>query len=370
MGTGTARVGVASAEEDTMNATASLPVTTEDHGTDRIVVNVTDSALLDAYSRAVVHVAETVSPSVVKIEAEMAPLARGPLVPPGRRRPREDAEPVRGSGSGFVFTPDGYILTNSHVVSGARRLVVILNDGRRLTGSLVGDDPHTDLAVVRVEGSDLAPARLGDSSALRVGQLVVALGNPYGFDCTVTAGVVSALGRSLRTQSGRLIDDIIQTDAALNPGNSGGPLVNTHGEVIGVNTAMIRPAQGICFAVAMRTASFVVSRLIRDGRLRRSYIGVGGQDVPLLRKVVRYFDLPTESGVMVASLEAGSPGDRAGLREGDIVLRFGEVWVKGIDDLHRLLTEERVGEPIPIVVLRGTERLTLTLRPGETPRRP
>jgi S1-C subfamily serine protease len=331
-------------------------------GDDDAATAPSDSRLLDAYSRAVVHVAKTVSPSVVKIEAE---LGRPPGAPERRGR---NEEPARGSGSGFVFTPDGYVLTNSHVVSGAKKLTVILNDGRRLVGSLVGDDPHTDLALVRVDAPDLVPARLGDSSALRVGQLVVALGNPYGFDCTVTAGVVSALGRSLRSQSGRLIDDVIQTDAALNPGNSGGPLVNTHGEVIGVNTAMIRPAQGICFAVAMRTASFVVSRLMRDGRLRRSYIGVGGQDVPLLRKVVRFFDLPIESGVMVISVEADSPGAAAGLRDGDIMLRFGETWIEGIDDLHRQLTEERVGDPVELMVLRGRERLTLTLRPGENPR--
>ncbi len=321
-----------------------------------------DTALLDAYSRAVVEVAETVSPSVVRIEAELPSR-------PGRGRspaPAPEQTP-RGSGSGFVFTPDGYILTNSHVVSGARRLDVSLNDGTRLAASLVGDDPHTDLAVIRVTAPDLVPARLGDSSALRVGQLVVAIGNPYGFDCTVTAGVVSALGRSLRSQSGRLIDDVVQTDAALNPGNSGGPLVNTHGEVIGVNTAMIRPAQGLCFAVAMRTVSFVMSRLIRDGRIRRSYIGVGGQDVPLLRKVVRFFDLPVESGVMVASVEADSPGERADLRPGDFVLRFGASWIKGIDDLHRLLTEEQVGQPVELGILRGTQLRTLTLVPSEIP---
>jgi S1-C subfamily serine protease len=322
-----------------------------------------EGALLDAYSQAVVDVAEAVSPSVVRIEAEL------PADPRAARAARGPEQQPRGSGSGFVFTPDGYILTNSHVVSGARRLEVSLNDGTRLQASLVGDDPHTDLAIIRVSGAGLQPARLGDSSALRVGQLVVAIGNPYGFDCTVTAGVVSALGRSLRSQSGRLIDDVIQTDAALNPGNSGGPLVNTRGEVIGVNTAMIRPAQGLCFAVAMRTASFVMSRLIRDGRIRRSYIGVGGQDVPLLRRVVRFFDLPVESSVMVASVEADSPGERAGLRAGDFVLRFGDTWIKGIDDLHRLLTEERVGQRIELQVLRGTQRLTLELSPSETPRR-
>jgi S1-C subfamily serine protease len=324
-----------------------------------------DLALLDAYSQAVIRAAEAVSPSVVKIEAELAPRQ----APTGARpRPGEDEHP-RGSGSGFVFTPDGYILTNSHVVSGARKLSVYLADGQRLPASLVGDDPHTDLAVVQVSTASLPAVKLGDSSALRVGQLVVAIGNPYGFDTTVTAGVVSAVGRSLRSQSGRLIDDVIQTDAALNPGNSGGPLVNTRGEVVGINTAMIRPAQGICFAVAMRTASFVVSRLVRDGRIRRSYIGVGGQDVPLLRKVVRYFDLPVDSGVMVVTVEARSPAAKAGLRDGDIVVRFGEHWVSGIDDLHKQLTDERVGELHDLVVLRGTERLTLPLRPSDGPAR-
>jgi S1-C subfamily serine protease len=324
----------------------------------RVVPAPDDFALLDAYSQSVVRVAEEVSPSVLRIEAELAR-------PEKRRRGGPDESPGRGTGSGFVFTPDGYILTNSHVVSGARRLEVTLHDGRRHPAILVGDDPHTDLAVIRVAADELIPARLGDSNRLRVGQLVVAIGNPYGFDCTVTAGVVSALGRSLRSHSGRLIDDVIQTDAALNPGNSGGPLVNTAGEVIGVNTAMIRPAQGICFAVAMRTASFVVSRLIRDGRIRRSYVGVGGQDIPLLRRVVRFFDLPIESGVMLISVEPDSPGAIAGLREGDIVVRFGDSWIRGIDELHRLLTEETVGAPIEITVLRGRERLSLTLRPGE-----
>jgi S1-C subfamily serine protease len=325
-----------------------------------------EGVLLDAYSRAIVDVAETVSPSVVKIEAELpAPPAPARQRRPGPPGPRED-NPT-GSGSGFVFTPDGYILTNSHVVHGARKLSVYLNDGQKLPAALVGDDPHTDLAVIQVSAPGLVPARFGRSEDLRVGQLVVAIGNPFGFDCTVTAGVVSALGRSLRSQSGRLIDDVIQTDAALNPGNSGGPLVNTRGEVIGVNTAMIRPAQGICFAVAMRTANFVVSRLIHDGRIRRSYIGVGGQDIPLHRRVQRYFDLPDESGVMIVSVEPGSPAATAGLRDGDIIVRLGEQPIARIDQLHRLLTEEQVGQPQVLTLLRGREQITATVIPTEAP---
>ena len=340
-----------------------------------------ERAALDAYSEVVVRVAETVSPSVVKIEAEVPARAGGPRPPRGN-------EPATASGSGFIFTPDGYILTNSHVVSGARRLTVLLLDGRRLAASVVGDDPHTDLALVRVDpppaveataidglggdpGAPLVAAKLGDSSALRVGQMVVAIGNPYGFDCTVTAGVVSALGRSLRAQSGRLIDDVIQTDAALNPGNSGGPLVNGRGEVVGVNTAMIRPAQGLCFAIAMGTASFVVSRLMRDGRIRRSYVGEGGQTVPLLRKVVRYHALEVDAGALVISVEPGSPAAAAGLREGDIIVRYGERWVGGVDDLHRVLTEEQVGVGSPVTVLRGVHKLELTVVPRELhPHRP
>jgi S1-C subfamily serine protease len=339
-----------------------------------------ESRALDAYSEVVVRVAETVSPSVVKIEAEVR-------LPEGRHRtpPGAKGETPTASGSGFIFTPDGYILTNSHVVHDARRLRVTLLDGRRLPATLVGDDPHTDLAVIRVDpppavaaafpgplgdpdslGAPLVPATLGDSGELRVGQLVVAIGNPFGFDCTVTAGVVSALGRSLRAQSGRMIEDVVQTDAALNPGNSGGPLVNARGEVVGVNTAMIRPAQGLCFAVGVNTARFVVSRLIRDGRLRRSYVGIGAQTVPLLRRVVRYFDLKVEASALVTAIEPGSPAAAAGLREGDFIVRFGEHWVGGVDDLHRLLTEDQVGVPSTVTVVRGTERLDLTITPGES----
>jgi S1-C subfamily serine protease len=307
-------------------------------------------------------VAAAVSPSVVRIDVE------GVKSQPRPGRPRGPNEAV-GSGSGFVFTPDGYVLTNSHVVSGARRILVSLLDGRKLPGHLVGDDPDTDLAVLRLpartdDATPLTPVALGDSSALRVGQIAIAVGNPFGFDCTVTAGVVSALGRSLRTQSGRMVDDVIQTDAALNPGNSGGPLLDAQGRVIGVNTAMILPAQGICFAIAVNTAAFVVGKLIHEGRIQRSYLGVAGQNVPLHRRVVRFHDLPLESAVFVVSVEPGSPGARAGLRDGDLIVGFGGKPVAGIDDLHRLLTEGQAGQETSLIVVRGSERLALPVRPS------
>src|SRR5262245_32022809 len=283
-----------------------------------------DEDLLDAYSRAVTGAAERTSPSVVKIEVE-----------PGRSR-------QGGTGSGFVFTPDGFILTNSHVVQPGGPLKVMLPDGRRIEGRVVGDDPATDLAVLRVGGGNLVPAALGDSRSVKVGHLAIAIGNPFGFQCTVTAGVVSALGRSLRSITGRLMDDIIQTDAALNPGNSGGPLVNSRGEVIGVNTATILPAQGICFAIAVSTAKFVAGKLIQDGRIRRAYLGIGGQTVPLPRKVVRFHALGHESGVLVISIDSGGAGQKAGLQEGDVIIGLGNDVVSGVDDLQRILTEGQV----------------------------
>src|ERR1700738_4993036 len=261
---------------------------------------------MDAYSRAVIAAAEKVSPSVVYIEVQQPAKSRRVNVP---RMPQE----VRGSGSGFIFTPDGFILTNSHVVHGAVGIEVTVSDGSKYQADLIGDDPDTDLAVIRINAPNLVPTRLGEAQKIRVGQLVVAIGNPYGFQYTVTAGVVSALGRSLRAQSGRLMDDVIQTDAALNPGNSGGPLVNSRGEVIGVNTAMILPAQGISFATSIDTAKFVASRLIRDGRVSRSYIGMAGQNVPLPRRIVRYYNLAVESGILVVSFEGDSPARKAGL---------------------------------------------------------
>jgi S1-C subfamily serine protease len=319
-----------------------------------------DDALLDAYSQAVTGAVARVSPSVVNIEVHQA----------GRTRTGESRE-RRGGGSGFVFTPDGLILTNSHVVHDARRIEVTLTDGRRMPATAIGDDPASDLAVIRIEKPrvdepGLTAAALGDSQQLRVGQLVVAIGAPYGFQSTVTAGVVSALGRSLRSYSGRLIDDVIQTDAALNPGNSGGPLVDSAGRVIGVNTATILPAQGICFAIGINTAKFVASRLLRDGRIRRSYIGVSAQTVPVHRRVVRFYDLSKESGALVLSVEEKSPAQRASVREGDVIVALEGRPIAGVDDLHRVLTDVRVGVSGSLTVLRHTEKLELKIVPEET----
>lgn len=319
-----------------------------------------DASLLDAYSTAVTNAVERVSPSVAHIEVHQSA---------GRTRSGEPRE-RQGGGSGFVFTPDGLILTNSHVVHEAVRIGVTLADGRRMPATLIGEDPATDLAVIRLEQPQgdkfgLTVATLGDSQKLRVGQIAIAIGAPYGFQSTVTAGVVSALGRSLRSYSGRLIDDVIQTDASLNPGNSGGPLVDSAGRVIGVNTATILPAQGICFAIGINTAKFVASRLLRDGRIRRSFVGISGQTVPVHRRVVRFYDLPKETGALVISVEDGSPAKRAGLREGDVIVGLEGQPVAGVDDLHRLLTEVRVGVSCSLTVLRYTEKLELKVVPEE-----
>jgi S1-C subfamily serine protease len=319
----------------------------------------TDDELLDAYSRAVIGAAEKVSPSVVNIE--VGPRQGTPRA--GSPHPRPEPG---GKGSGFIFTPDGFVLTNSHVVHDAGQVEVELTDGRRLRAERVGDDPETDLAVVWINAPNLVPASMGDSHAVRVGQLVIALGNPYGFQCTVTAGVVSALGRSLRSRSGRMMDNIIQTDAALNPGNSGGPLADSRGEVIGVNTAVILPAQGICFAIAINTAKFVAGQLIKEGKIRRSYIGLAGQDVPLQRRIVRFHNLPVESGILVVAVEGGSPAQRAAVLEGDVIVGYGDQPISGIDQLHRVLTEKQVGVRSSLTVIRRGEKQVLPIVPEES----
>ena len=299
-----------------------------------------DLSLFDAYSQAVVSAVEVIGPSVVKIDGG-------------------------GTGSGFVFAPDGLILTNSHVVAGARRIGVTLPDGRDLGADLVGDDPHTDLAVLRVSALDLIAAPFGDSSTLRPGQLVIAIGNPFGFQHTVTAGVVSALGRSLRARTVRLLENLIQTDAALNPGNSGGPLVTSHSQVVGVNTAVILGGQGIAFAVPINTARYVVSCLLRDGRVRRSHLGVAGQDTPIARRFVRAHQLQHERGVTVTAVSEGSAAAEAELRPGDVILEFAGEAVRGVDDLHRLLTEERIGQLVAIKILRRGELRRVLVTPRE-----
>jgi len=321
-----------SAEEGGLNDTAAL----------------SDDELLDAYSQAVIGAAEKVSPSVVNIEVSTGDRRRG------------------GSGSGFVFTPDGFLLTNSHVVHGASKIEVTLLDGRRGEAQLIGDDPETDLAVIRINAPNLMSVDFGDSNKIRVGQLAIAIGNPYGFQYSVTAGVVSALGRSLRSGTGRLIDNVIQTDAALNPGNSGGPLVNSRGEVIGVNTAVILPAQGICLATAINTAKFVAGQLIKESRVRRSYIGVAGQVVPLHRRLVRHHNLAVETGILVVSTEPGGPSSKAGVQEGDVIVAYDDLSIASIDDLHRLLTDQKVGVRSNLTVIRRNEKLTLSITPEDS----
>ena len=321
-----------------------------------------DAQLLDAYSEAIIEAAKIAGPSVtgIRIYSERGNSAAGAA----------GARGGEAAGSGFVLTPDGYILTNSHVVEPVGDIEVTLADGANYSAKVVGDDPDTDLAVIRIDAPDLVPARMGDSQSLQVGQLMIAIGNPYGFDFTVTAGVLSAHGRTLRSGTGRLIDNIIQTDAALNPGNSGGPLVNSRGEVVGVNTAIIRPAQGLCFAIAINTAKYVAGKLINEGVVRRSVIGVAGQNIPLNRKSVRYHRLLHESAVLVVSVENRSPADRAGVREGDLIVGFAGEPVASIDDLHRRLTEELINVEVTIETIRRGQKRSLTIRPIEASQRP
>ncbi len=310
-------------------------------------VSASDGELLDGYSQTVADVAESVSPAVVKIDVL-------------------NAQGRQGGGSGFVFTPDGFILTNSHVVHGAKRINVMLTDGRTTAATLIGDDPDTDLAVIRVDMPELATLKFADSDKLRVGQIAIAVGNPYGFQCTVTAGIVSAKGRSLRAQTGRLMDNIVQTDAALNPGNSGGPLVNSRGEVIGVNTAVILPAQGICFAVPINTAKLVIHLLMKDGKVRRGFLGIAGQNVPLHRRIVRQLQLPVDAGVLVLGIEPDSPAKDAGLHEGDVVIEFNGQPLKSVDDLHKYLTEGAIGVRSTLTLLRHGEKISLNITPEES----
>ena len=314
-----------------------------------------DGELLDAYSSAVVGAVARVQPAVVHISVKRGSDGAG-------RRGNSRA----GSGSGFIIAPDGYALTNSHVAGGAHAIEVTLPDGRTVTADLVGDDPDSDLALIKIGAPNLSHVRLGDSGRVQVGQIAIAIGSPYGFQHTVTAGIVSALGRSMRGQTGRLLDNIIQTDAALNPGNSGGPLVNAAGDVIGVNTAVILPAQGICFAIAAGTAERVAIALMREGRVRRAYLGVGGQDTPIGRRTVRHFALTHESGIRVSTVEKDSPAAQVGVRPGDLIVAFGDDVVTGIDDLHRLLTGRRIGDAIDLVVLRRDQRLVMRVIPRES----
>lgn len=328
------------------------PVLSEPDATNVASGESKDRELFDAYSDAVTNVVDAIGPSVVNVDAG-------------------------GTGSGFIFAPDGLILTNSHVVARASRIGVTLPDGRDLVADLVGDDPHTDLAVLRVTARDLVAAPFGDSSTLRPGQLVIAIGNPFGFQHTVTAGVVSALGRSLpgpharqprvggRARTVRLMENLIQTDAALNPGNSGGPLATSRAHVVGVNTAVILGGQGIAFAVPINTARYVVSSLLRDGRVRRSHLGVAGHDTPIPRLVVRAHHLTHDRGVAINAVSEESAAAAAGLRPGDIIVEFAGGSVRGIDDLHRLLTEDRIGELVALKILRRGEIRRVLVTPRE-----
>ena len=315
-----------------------------------------DDRLLDAYSNAVMAAADSVGPAVVNVSVQTSSNSR--------KRGRRSSD--QQSGSGFAFSSDGLILTNSHVVEGARSISITTHEGESCVADLVGDDPHTDLAVLKVNATSLPAAALGDSRSLKVGQLVVAIGNPFGFQHTVTAGVVSALGRSLRARTVRLIENLIQTDAALNPGNSGGPLVAAASRsVVGVNTAVIMGGQGIAFAVPSATASRVISALLRHGRVRRSFLGLVGQDTAIPTRVVRARGLPQSRGLVVTNVATDSPASRAGILEGDIIVGVAGTPIGGVDDLHKVLTEDTIGRTLPMRLLRGVDDCYLVVEPAE-----
>lgn len=341
-----------------MSSTIHLLQTQQDSSHDepaQVHTQPADGELLDAYSRAVVNAADRVGPAVVRVDVERKVAVR-------TRRGTGERD-VAGHGSGFIFTPDGFVLTNSHVVKGAGVVRVEIPDGGGVAAELIGDDPDTDVAVLRINAGDLTWAELGDSSALRVGQLVIAIGNPLGFQSTVTAGVVSALGRSFRSTTGRLIDDVVQTDAALNPGSSGGPLVDSRGVVVGVNTAVILPAQGICLAVGINTVKVVAAKLMRDGRVHRGYLGISGQNIALEPSAARALGMPG-GGVLVLDVEPGSPAGQARIRQGDVVIGLDGAPIAGIDDLHRVLTDDRIGREVALELLRERTRMTVAVRPA------
>lgn len=316
-----------------------------------------DAVLLDAYSRTIIQVSKNVSPAVVQIKVKKKANAQ-------QNRRKGPQQPF-GTGSGFIISSDGLIVTNSHVINQALQIGVALQDGRELPAKLIGDDPATDIAVVKVDGNNLRSIRFGNSDHLQVGQLAVAIGNPYGFQYSVTTGVVSALGRTLRSESGRLIDDVIQTDAALNPGNSGGPLVDSHGNVIGVNTAVILPAQGLCFAVSSNLAEYVVGNLILKGKVQRGYIGISGQTVPLNPRTINYHQLSVRSGVLVQGVEPDGPAFNSQLQQGDIIVALHENPVHSIDDLHKLLNHKVIGQRVHLTILRQGVKTTVAVIPAE-----
>lgn len=319
-----------------------------------------DRQLLDAYSHAVVSVVETVSPAVVNIDVKR-------WVTGYRRSFAPVTEKVQGNGSGFVFTDDGYILTNSHVVRGASQIQVTMSDGRNYDAENIGDDPDLDVAIIRIHAPNLTVARLGDSQAVRVGQLAIAIGHPYGFQTTVTTGVISAVGRSFRSSSGKLIDNIIQTDAALNPGNSGGPLVTSAGEVIGINTAIVLSAQGICFAVPINTAKNVIPALMRHGKVDRAYLGIGGQNIQISRRMMLFHELASDSGIFVMYVERNSPASRAGLEADDVIIGFNRQPLSNMDELQKLLTPAKIGMRSQLTILRNHRKLTIEIIPTSAP---